>query len=83
MAQNKYRQGVFVNCPFDAQYKPLFEAVVFALLACDLRPTCALEVDDASEVRIDKIFKIIAECKYMSKSACGRSAGRKVTRHLR
>jgi hypothetical protein len=55
---------VFFNCPFDAQYRPLFEAIVFAVLACGFRPRCALEIDDASEVRIDKIFKIIAECKY-------------------
>ena len=54
---------MFINCPFDAQYKPLFEAIMFAVLDCGLRPRCALEIDDASEVRIDKVFKIIAECK--------------------
>jgi hypothetical protein len=64
MAQSKYDKGVFINCPFDAQYKPLFEAIVFAVLDCGLWPRCALEIDDASEVRIDKVFKIIAECKY-------------------
>jgi hypothetical protein len=56
-------ERAFINCPFDAQYKPLFEAMVFAVLACGVRPRCALEIDDSSEVRIDKIFKIIAECK--------------------
>jgi hypothetical protein len=64
MAQNRYERRVFFNCPFDAQYRPLFEAIVFAVLACGFRPRCALEIDDASEVRIDKIFKIIAACKY-------------------
>jgi hypothetical protein len=64
MAPNKYATAVFLNCPFDVRYKPLFEAVVFAILDCGFQPRCALEVDDASEVRIDKIFKIIAECKY-------------------
>src|SRR5712691_7530213 len=64
MAQNKYDNSVFINCPFDAQYRPLFEAIVFAVLDCTFRPRCALEIDDSSEVRIDKIFKIIAECKY-------------------
>src|SRR6059058_2255754 len=59
-----YRERAFINCPFDAQYKPLFEAIVFATSACGVRPRCALEIDDASEVRIDKIFKIIGECKY-------------------
>ncbi len=64
MTRSEYATDVFVNCPFDAQYRPLFEAIVFAILACGFRPRCALEIDDASEVRIDKIFKIIAECKY-------------------
>jgi hypothetical protein len=64
MAQNKYDKRVFINCPFDAQYKPLFEAIVFAVFDCGMRPRCALEIDDASEVRIDKVFKIIAACKY-------------------
>src|SRR5437867_12511026 len=63
MARNKYDKGVFINCPFDRQYKPLFEAIVFAVFDCGLWPS-ALEIDDASEVRIDKIFKIIADCKY-------------------
>ena len=51
MMPNKYDKRVFINCPFDAQYKPLFEAIVFAIHACGLRPRCALEIDDASEVR--------------------------------
>jgi hypothetical protein len=64
MAQNKYANSVFINCPFDAQYRPLFEAIVFGVLDCGFRPRCALEIDDASQVRIDKVFKIIAESKY-------------------
>lgn len=64
MVKDRYDTRVFVNGPFDAQYKPLFEAIVFAFLACGIRPRCSLEIDDASEVRIDKVFKIIAECKY-------------------
>ena len=64
MMENRYDRRVFINCPFDAQYKPLFEAIVFAVRDCGLRPRCALEIDDASEVRIEKIFKIIAECRY-------------------
>jgi len=64
MVRNEYEKSVFINCPFDTQYKPLFEAIVFAILDCDLRPRCALEVADASEVRIEKIFKIIGDCKY-------------------
>ena len=64
MAPADYSTSVFINCPFDNQYKALFEAVVFAVAECGFQPRCALEVEDASEVRIEKIFKIIAGCRY-------------------
>ncbi len=64
MPRSDYAKDVFINCPFDAQYRPIFEAVIFAVFDCGFRPRCALEIDDGSEVRIDKIFKIISECKY-------------------
>jgi hypothetical protein len=63
MHADDYARNVFINCPFDRSYKPLFEAVVFATFRCGFRARSALEVDDASEVRIEKIFKIIAACK--------------------
>ena len=58
-----YDTSVFVNCPFDSAYRPLFEAVVFAVYDCGFHPRCALEVDDSSQVRIQKITKIIGECR--------------------
>ncbi|HWG45975.1 MAG TPA: hypothetical protein VN688_24650 [Gemmataceae bacterium] len=64
MTRNDYQKSVFINCPFDNQYRPLFDALIFAVLTCGFRPRCALEIDDASEVRIEKIFKIIAACRY-------------------
>jgi hypothetical protein len=64
MARSDYAKSVFLNCPFDNQYAPLFQAMAYAVFDCGFRPRCALEVDDASEVRIDKIFRIIAECKF-------------------
>ena len=50
MAANDYAVNVFINFPFDAAYKPLFEAIVFAILNCGHKPRCALEIDDGSEV---------------------------------
>jgi hypothetical protein len=58
-----YDASVFINCPFDSAYRPLFEAVVFAVYDCGFYPRTALEVDDSSEVRIGKIIRIIAECR--------------------
>jgi hypothetical protein len=55
---------VFINCPFDAQYQDLFEAITFAVFDCGFRPRCAREADDGSQVRITKIFDIIESCKF-------------------
>lgn len=59
-----YESNVFINCPFDDPYRPLFEALVFAVHDCGYIARCALEVDDASQVRIEKIAKIIAACRF-------------------
>lgn len=59
-----YDRNVFVNCPFDGDYQPIFNALVFATFECGLRPRCALEVYDAGEVRIQKIARIIRECRW-------------------
>ena len=55
---------VFLNCPFDDAYRRLFEAVVFAVFDCGFRPRCALEMDDSGEVRIDKLLRIIEQCRF-------------------
>lgn len=52
---------VFINCPLDAEYRPLFEAIVFAVLDCGFVARCAVDVDDGSQVRIDKIGGLIAD----------------------
>jgi hypothetical protein len=57
-------RGVFINCPFDPEYQPLFEAVVFCVTACGFLPRCTLEETDAGEVRIDTIYKLIRECNH-------------------
>lgn len=56
--------SVFINCPFDSEYQPLFEAVVFCVSACGFLPRCTKELTDAAEVRIDKIYCLIRDCNY-------------------
>jgi len=57
-------RNVFINCPFDDKYRPLFHAAVFAVVDCGFEPRCALEVDDGSEIRIDKVCDLIGECRF-------------------
>ncbi|MFN3327125.1 MAG: hypothetical protein ACK5AZ_26845 [Bryobacteraceae bacterium] len=55
---------VFVNCPFDDGYKPIFEAIGFAVHDIGFVARCALEEDDASEQRFSKIERIIEQCRF-------------------
>jgi hypothetical protein len=63
LAESRYDENVFINCPFDSEYRPLFEALVFAVHDCGFVARCALEVEDATQIRIEKIAQIIAACR--------------------
>ena len=57
-------RDVFINCPFDSEFEPGFRSLVFAVAACGFRPRCAKEMDDASETRIEKLYRIIEQCRF-------------------
>lgn len=54
-------RNVFINAPFDKAYEPLFEALLFTVMACGYRVRCALEVDDSGDIRLDKLVGLIRE----------------------
>lgn len=64
MRRSSYNDNVFINCPFDKQYEPIFHAIIFAIFDCGFVPRCTLEEDDASQIRIEKIYSIINACRY-------------------
>jgi hypothetical protein len=66
----EYDKSVFINCPFDRDYKPLFEAIVFTVFDCGFRPRCALETEDGGQVRMEKIFGLIGESKLAIHDLC-------------
>lgn len=57
-------RNVFINCPFDDTYKPLFQAIIFAVQACGFTPRCAQEEDNTADIRIQKTMRIIDACHY-------------------
>ncbi len=59
-----YNENIFINCPFDSDYKPLLRAIVFTVFDCGFRTRCALEEEDASEIRLEKIYALVADCRY-------------------
>ena len=64
MAIKEYISNVFVNCPFDELYKEIFDAIVFGVFSCGFRARCTLEREDCGEVRMEKILRIMSQCKY-------------------
>ena len=56
-----YDRNVFVNCPFDDEYAPLFRAIVFSVHDCGFVVRSALEEADSGRVRVEKISQLIAE----------------------
>ncbi|MEO5825932.1 MAG: hypothetical protein ABIR59_08600 [Gemmatimonadales bacterium] len=59
-----YETSVFLNVPFDRPYKKLLNALVFGVHDCGLLSRCALEADDGGQVRLDKLYTIIKECRF-------------------
>ncbi len=55
---------VFINCPFDSDFKPIFQALIFTIFACGFRPRSARELDDGGQTRIEKLYGLIQECRY-------------------
>jgi hypothetical protein len=64
MPAGEYERNVFINCPFDAAYGPIFEAIVFAVHQAGFRPKCARERLDSSQVRLQKILELISQSRF-------------------
>jgi ribosomal protein L30 len=56
--RSEHARNVFINCPFDDEYTPIFEAIVFTIQACGFRPVCARSRLNSSDVRLQKIVDL-------------------------
>jgi hypothetical protein len=56
--------SVFINCPYDEGFRPLFDAVVFATVCCGFMPRSALESGTIAEPRMARIMRAIVGSKY-------------------
>jgi hypothetical protein len=57
-------KSVFINCPYDDQYRSMFDTIVFTLLDIGFLPRSALEIDTAIQSRYEKICQIIESCRF-------------------
>lgn len=52
---------VFINCPFDTEYRTLLRPLLFSLIFLNFEPLIASQRTDSSEIRINKIFELIKD----------------------
>ena len=48
---------MFINCPFDAAYAKLLDAILFATVCCGFTPRSALESGNVGEARLERIAR--------------------------
>jgi hypothetical protein len=57
-------RSVFVNCPLDEQYAPLFDAIIFAITCCGFLARSSLESGNVAEPRMERIARAVLSSKY-------------------
>lgn len=57
-------KAVFINCPFDAEFEPTFDAILFSVVCCGLIPRSALESGSVAVPRMERIVRAIFSSKY-------------------
>ena len=59
-----YEKSVFINCPFDDSFEPLFHPIVMTVAARGFTPRSARESEGQADPRITRIAKGFADSKY-------------------
>lgn len=59
-----FESNVFINCPFDKEYKSLLRPLLFTVVYLGYTPRLASERLDSAENRVDKICELIYKSKY-------------------
>jgi len=57
-------KSVFINCPFDDDFEPLFEAIIFAIACCGFDPRSALDSGTVADSRLERITQALFSSKY-------------------
>lgn len=59
-----FEKCVFVNCPFDEEYEPILQAILFCIVDLGFTPRLASENQDSGDVRLVKIRELIEASKF-------------------
>jgi hypothetical protein len=63
-AVSSFEHNVFINCPLDDRYNSLFLAVVFTVHMLGFRARCSQEINDSGRNRLEKIMRMVGECRF-------------------
>jgi hypothetical protein len=64
LAEPEFSNSVFINCPFDKEYEPILQAILFCIIFLGLHPRIASERSDSAQVRLQKITDLIVDCRF-------------------
>ncbi len=56
--------AVFINCPYDAAFGPLFDAIFFTCVCCGCLPRSAIDSGSSGTARIERIMATLRACRY-------------------
>jgi hypothetical protein len=56
--------SVFINCPFDTTFAPIFDAIAFCTICCGFMPRSAIESRSAAIPRMERIIGAVMSSKY-------------------
>ena len=59
-----FSESVFVNCPFDEDFDPILQSILFSIVYLGLTPRLSRERNDSAETRLEKITEMIESCRY-------------------
>lgn len=64
MPKAQFDTSVFINCPFDKDYEPILQAILFCIVYLGMTPRLATERCDSGENRLAKIISLIEQSKF-------------------
>ena len=59
-----FEKNVFINCPFDDDFRQILLGIVFTIIYFNYNPRLALERADSAQSRIEKILELIENSKF-------------------
>lgn len=59
-----YSRSVFINCPYDAEYLPLLQALVFTVHSCEFVARLAMLEIGSQDTRLDKLVELVRACRF-------------------